>query len=332
MGKNSSFQEIWKKLLSAKRIAMSLHFDPDGDSLACCVSMKYVLESEGKYIKIVSKDNIDFGLKELNYSKEVEFGKSISDLDLEKFDVVLILDSGSKKQFVDEKFVFPQNIFLINIDHHASNDFFGDLNYVDSSKTSCCSVLLDFFREIKIEIDKELASLLLLGIYTDSGYFSHDNGSSIKDAAFLIDKGADYLDGIVNKIKYNASLKVKKYYGLLYNNFKIVKIGKFNVGYTFATLNDIKKLGLNKSDVNGGTNDTQEIGGVDILFALTETENVIKGSLRTRKKIDVSLLAKELGGGGHKAAAGFRLEKMPMEKAEEKVLGVIEAAIKLKKI
>lgn len=325
--KNNTPEEIWQAIKSSKKIAMSLHYGPDGDSLASTTALKYILEKQlHKKVKLVSKDPLDQTLSELPYAKEVEFGKGIDEINLEDFDKVIAIDVGAEKQFIarEKEFIFPKNIRLINIDHHASNNFYGNLNYVNDKKTSACGVLLEILKSQNIEIDKELAIRLLLGIYTDSGYFSHDNGESLKDASFLIDKGADYLNKIVNKIKYNIPLKIKKYYGILYNNFEILEINKLKVGYSQITLEEVKKLNLTLSEIRGGINDLQEIGGIDIIVTLGEREENIKGSFRTRKEINVAELAEKLGGGGHKKASAFILPKMSLKKAKEKVIKTIQ--------
>ena len=68
----------------------------------------------------------------------------------------------------------------------------------------------------------------------------------------------------------------------------------------------------------------KEIEGIDILFTLTEMEDMIKGSFRSKGDIDISLFAKELGGGGHKNAAAFSFPRIPLKEAEKKVLDVIQ--------
>jgi bifunctional oligoribonuclease and PAP phosphatase NrnA len=327
MNKNNTPEEIWQTIKNSKNIVFSLHYGPDGDSLGSTTAIKYILEKQlNKKVRLVSKDPLDKTLSELSYSKEVEFGKGIDELNLEGYDLIIAIDTGTKKQFIgrEKEFELPGNIKLINIDHHETNDYYGSLNYVNTKKSSACAVLLEIIKKLDIYINKELATRLLLGIYTDSGYFSHDNGESIKDAAFLIEKGADYLNEIVNKIKYNIPLNIKKYHGILYNNFKILEINNLKVGCSYITLEEIKKLNLSLSDVRGGINDLQEIGGVDVIFTLGEKEDNIKGSFRTRKEIDVSKLAKKLNGGGHKKAAAFILPKMPLKKAEEKVIETIK--------
>jgi bifunctional oligoribonuclease and PAP phosphatase NrnA len=327
---NNTFQEIWNKITSSKNILISLHYGPDGDSLGCCTAMKYVLERDLECkVKLVSKDPLDENLKAIKFSKEVIFEEGIDDQDLEKFDLILAMDSGSLKQFAnrDKEFNPPENLSIINIDHHETNEFFGNMNYVNAKRPSACSVLLDLFKDQKIKFDKELATRLLLGIYTDSGYFSHDNGDSIRDAAYLLDFDIDYRNEIVNPVKYNYPLRIKKYYASLYDHSKIIDIDGLKVGYSSISLEDIQKLGLNLSEVRGGINDLQEVGGLDIVFTLSELDNIIKGSFRSRK-LDISKVAQSLDGGGHKGAAAFRLKKMPLDEAEKIVIGKIASFFK----
>jgi bifunctional oligoribonuclease and PAP phosphatase NrnA len=322
---NNTPKEIWDKLKESKNLLMSLHYGPDGDSLGSCVAMKQALEENlDCKVTLIGKDPLDAMLTELDCAKEVKFGKGVDETELSEFDLILAIDIGTLKQFVgrNKGFKFPDNLPIINIDHHHNNDFYGTLNYVNSKKSSACGVLLELFKEWNIKINPELATKILLGIYTDTGYFSHDNGDAIKDAAFLIDKGADYLKGIVNKIKYNFPLRIKKYISLLYQNFKTAQINNHNIGYSTISIQQIKDLGLNLAEARSGVNDLQEVGGFDVIFTLTELEDKIKGSFRSRNS-DISVIAKELGGGGHKGAAAFILPKMPLEKAEKIVLETI---------
>ncbi len=322
--KNSLPQEILEKLKSAKKVLISLHNGPDGDSLGCCMAMKYLLERDfNKEVTVISSDNLPDTLEVFDFNKEIEFGKKLTDFDLGNFDVILFLDHGVMNCSGEVNLNFPKDS-IVNIDHHPSNSYYGDLNYVDSLRPSACSVLIDLFREWDVVFDKELSTRLLIGVYTDSGYFSHDNGGSLRDAVFLIDKGADYLDGIVNKIKYNVSLKTRKYFSLITNKFRVKDFEGCKVGVSAISEEDLKNLGLNLAEIRGGINYLQEIGGLDFLFTLVENGDLIKGSFRSRKKIDVSLIAKELGGGGHKVAATFKLPKMSLEDAEKKVFETIK--------
>ena len=318
--KNNSFQEIWGKLKNSKKILMSLHNGPDGDSLGSCTALKYVLERDlNSKVVLVSPDNLDQVLSKLPFSKDINFGKSISQFNLKEFDVLLFLDQGAI--FYDKKDIKInlKDIFIINIDHHVTNSFYGNLNYVNVEQPSVCSILLDFLKINKIKFDRELSRRLLLGICTDTDFFKHGNiNKSLKDVSFLIDNGANYTKDIVQPILDNQPLKMKKYYALLINNLKINKQKKF--GYSSISYKNIKNLNLNLSEIRLGIAQIQDLDEIDFLFTLVEMKDSIKGSFRSRKNVDVSLFAKALGGGGHKPAAAFMLSKMPLKRAEKIVI------------
>jgi phosphoesterase RecJ-like protein len=324
MNKNLS-NEVFKKIKSANKILIPLHEGPDGDSLGCCMAMKYFLERDfKKEVKVISKDKLSGGLACFEFVNEIEFGIGIRDINLEYFDVILFLDHGALSYKPGSSNIsFPTNS-VINIDHHPTNSHFGNINYVDATRPSCCSILIDFFKEWKIKFDKELSTRLLIGVYTDSGEFCHDNGDALRDAVFLLDKKADYLEKVVNVIKYNTPLGVKRYQALLINNFKVIDFEKYKIGFSSTSRKEVDNLGINLSEVRSGPNYLQEIGGIDFLFTLAEVEGMIKGSFRSRKKIDVSLFAKELGGGGHKFAAAFTFKDLSLSQVEKKVFEAIK--------
>jgi len=324
MKKNNTFDEIWSKLKSAERVIMSLHDGPDGDGLGSCTAMKYVLEKHlGLKVILISPDNLDGVLMDLPFCKEVEFGKKFEDLSVNKEDILLFLDSGEISYYKNpKKEGMIKGRFVINMDHHITNTFYGNLNYVDVNQPSACSILVDFFRKKNINFDRELSKRLLLGICTDSGFFKHGNvNKSLKDALFLIENGADYTNDIINPILNNQPLKMKRYYALLINNLKVNKRKRF--AYSSIAYRDIKKLGLNLAEVRLGPGHLNDIKELDFIFTLAEMEDHIKGSFRSKVNIDVSLFAKALSGGGHRAAAAFRLPKMSLKKAENKVIKTI---------
>ncbi|MFH1290340.1 MAG: DHH family phosphoesterase [Nanoarchaeota archaeon] len=321
---NNTFEEIWNKLKECKKILMTLHRGPDGDSLGSCAAIKYVLEKEGKEVKIVSPDDMAETLQEIEYIKEVEFGKKVADENLSEYDCVLFLDVGAEQMLAEKIFdkLKENNTFVINIDHHKTNSYFGNLNYVEE-RASTCSVLLKSFKELNIKIDKELAERLLLGICTDTYFFKYrSTAESLNDAAFLVNKGADYYNKIVSPILFNQPMRIQKYNAFLIGNMKINLEKRFC--YTLLTKEDIKKYELNMAEIRMSANVISEMREIDFSFTLADVGDEIKGSLRSQKGVDVSLIAKGLGGGGHKPASGFVLSNMTLKEAEKKVLDTIE--------
>jgi len=325
--KNNTPKEIWDKLKKCKNIAMTLHIMPDGDSLGACAAMKYVLERDFNCkVTLVSYDNISKNYLSFKFSKEVKFGEDITDLDLQSFDALLLIDLSTVDRIsgkLKEKFKLPENILTINIDHHDTNAYFGDLNYNDPEAPSACSTLIELLKEGNIKFDEELSTRLLTGLCSDTGIFRNSQSPlrALEEGVFLL-KNKARRNEVIKNIALNEPLKMKKYYGTILNNLKINKEKK--LGYSSITFEEIKKLDLNTSEIRHGISKIKDIEDLDFVFTLAELDDSIKGSFRAKDNVDVSLFAKALGGGGHQPAAGFQLQKMSLDQAEKIVLDTID--------
>ena len=327
--KNNSFQEIWNELKKHKKAIISLHSGPDGDSLGSCAAMKYALEKELKYkVYLISHDPLSESLESIVFANEIEFGKDITDVDLTKYGVLITLDSFAFNHIgkFKEKSVAPNNIAIINIDHHGPNDRFGTLNYIDSESPSTCSILVNLFKDYGIRFDSELSTRLLLGICTDTYLFKIKRENEImkklfEQTSFLMRNGARYSE-ILENTELNTSWKSKKYESLLIEKARVNLEKRY--AHSSITKQEIEKLGLNLADIRLGIKTLFGIKDIDVVFTLAEMEDHIKGSFRSKSKVDVNEVTKELGGWGNKSAAAFRLFNTSLENAEEKVIQTLE--------
>lgn len=307
---------------------MTLHCSPDGDSLGSCTAMKYVLERDLKCkVTLVSYDPLEENLAALPYAKEVHFGKDLSDLNLDTFDVVVCLDSANPGLLSSKQrgtFSFPSETRVIQLDHHATNVYYGFLNYVDAAMPSACSLLVEFFQAMGVTFDAELSRRLLLGICTDTGFFAYGNNPliALRQSVFLIEHGVDFYNEISRPVRMSESLSMKRLFAALILNTKIDH--SLRCAYSSISLVEAKKLGLNKAELRGGVRALQDLKDMDFVFTLTEQDGLIKGSFRSATNVDVSLFAKALNGGGHQTAAAFQLPLMPLDEAEKQVLATIK--------
>tara|TARA_Y100000310_G_scaffold153755_1_gene153236 strand:- start:701 stop:1684 length:984 start_codon:yes stop_codon:yes gene_type:complete len=318
---NNSFEEIWDFLRTCKRVAMTLHSGPDGDSLGSCTALKYVLEREGVKVDLVSGDSLPDSLETFGFVKDVDFTRDISELNGEDYDAFIFLDCGSVEMVSAKKrrdYEFPSKTRVIDIDHHDVNTFYGDFNYVDVDRSSVCSLLIDFFRDRNLEFDAELSRRLIVGLCTDNGFFNHpkDPEDDFEKALFLIRNGVNYRKDVVLPILHNDTLSVKKLQGIVLKNLEIDAENK--IAWSTVSLEEYKELKLNRSDIRSGMWVIQSLKGVEAVFFLVEFDDYIKGSLRGRAR-DISGIAQKFGGGGHKSAAGFTIEGSTLEEAVEKV-------------
>ncbi len=324
--KNNTFKEIWKNLRKSKKVLLTLHARPDGDSLGSCTAMKYVLEKNGIKVRLISKDRLSENLESYDFSKEVEFEVDINSIDLNEFDHVVFLDFGALNNEFSREFLEKlKGEKVINIDHHHTNSFYGDLNYVDSNSPSTCSILFEFFDKIGFKFNRELSLRLMIGICTDTAFFIHGNSlDSLKKATILIERGKlDYKKDLVTPI-LSSPWKLKKLHGILLMNMEKKEIGGKNVAYSWATKKEYGKFGLNVSDIRLGIVCMQDIEDLDLIFTLTEGDGEIKGSFRS-KGLDTTIYSTVFNGGGHKEASAFILRRTTnMKKAIEDVLKVIK--------
>ena len=317
-------KRIFEEIKKADRILMHLHLGPDGDSLGSVLAVWRWLESLGKKVTVVSFDPVaeEFGfLEEVKKVKKADAAK----LDFSQFDLWLALDSSDWNMITKNKnFRPPEDLMLINIDHHKTNVNYGKLNLVLPEKSSVAEVLFELFKRWKVEIDKKIATRLFLGIFMDTGGFFYLNTSpdTMRIGAELLERGADK-ERIVLEVYRSKPLKTLEYWAAVLARMKIDKRGKFVISTIPREI--LKGLELGKSERGGAAGQFLPLVKDTDFGVLLDEENPgeVSGSLRARTDFDVSKIAVAMGGGGHKAAAGFRM-KGSIEEVEKKLRKVIE--------
>lgn len=299
-------KKIHNLFLENQNFLILTHKNPDGDAIGSVLAIKYFLEKNGKKAEIYSSTEI---------SEQFEFLYNFFTIKKkyipkENFDAIIICDSGDLKHTgVEENFIRKKDK-IINIDHHKSNDLFGSHNLVISSMSSTTELLYYFFKFNNIEIDSKLATMLLLGIITDTSNFSNAGTSknALRVASTLLSKGADF-----NKIKKNIILDktIKKLRSWGFMLSKLEKKLEDKIIFTSITLEEMNKYHIEEEDLDGITNILNDLTDANLAVVLKENkDNTYKVSMRSlNEKIDASEIAKNFGGGGHKKAAGFTTDK-----------------------
>lgn len=166
---NNSLSEIVKKLKQSKSVAVFCHARPDGDALGAGLALCVALRNAGKTSTMFCED-----LPPQKFSFIIPEGaviRSISDKsEYDTFVSVDCADVARMGMFAEAYSKFSGT--TINIDHHFSNNGYGKLNYVCNCPASC-EVLTEILRAAGFEITNEIADLLMLGLITDSGNFTH---------------------------------------------------------------------------------------------------------------------------------------------------------------
>lgn len=300
------------------------HINPDGDNVGSTLSMYLALKNLGKEVYYVLDDtipkNISFLTDDINILKS-------DNINIKNYSIIT-LDCGDKKRICIEDKLIENAQKLINIDHHISNDFFGDYNYVDSDGSSTCELVYNLLSQYELVknksiIDEKVATSLYTGLLTDTGNFMYQSAkeTSFDMAKNLIKRGAKK-DLIIQKVFQSNSFN---YYKLLGEALNTLKVYNNKVALISVTKEMMEKNDISFSDVDGIASYTRDIEGIEVGILLKQKdENEVKVSLRSKSYVDVSEIAKSLGGGGHKRASGCTI----YDSVDNTINKVIECVLK----
>lgn len=316
--------KILEEIKKAKRILINCHRGPDLDSIGSALAFRNVLLSLGKEVEIVcTSETLYDDLSFLKGYKFIKPGVNFSKFDYSKFDLFVILDSASWSMVSTDYLLHSPNIKKIVIDHHHTNERFGDINLVDEERSAVGELLFLLFNDCNFTIDSSVATALLTGIIGDTGIFKYPNTTvkTFEIAAKLMQKGADR-EIIIKSAFRNYEFELVKFWGDVLALAKIDKQNRFV--YSFIPYEVFEKWGKPENAKEIVTDMfAQATKDTDFGFvALEKEKNKLSISFRAREDFDTSMIAKELGGGGHKAASGGRVENMPFNKAVQKVLRI----------
>ena len=287
---------IIDRIRKAETILIVCHIRPDGDCLGAGFSLKKIAENLGKKVDFVSDSD-----KPKQYSF-IDGFDSLNDVKYDGYDLGIAVDCGDDARLGKYLIPFKKCKHTINIDHHGTNNYFAEENYVEPYISSTCELLFSIIENENV-IDKEIATLLYLGLSTDTGNFMHNNTapSSLLVASKLLALGAD-LQLIINGF-YKNNTKNK----LALISKAIASMRFFHddeVVVITITAKDLSDCGCVMADTEGVIDYGMSIGSVKAAVCMTEQrERSYKVSFRS-KEPDVAAAAGVFGGGGHKMAAG----------------------------
>lgn len=313
-----SFSKL-KSILEEKDSFLLIgHEKPDGDCIGSMIALSEALKSRNKTVEMVCSDEIPEIFSFLGETKDFK-----GDFLVGEYEVVILVDNGDLRRtgFFERISNLPQKTVLINIDHHIKNDIWklANINYADDRASSTATLIYEILVGIEIKISPKIATALLLGVYNDTGGFQHSNTSEkvLEVVSNLMSAGAN-LDLISKNIYHARSTSSLKLWGIALSRMVFDK----NSGLIVSTItqDDIAEAEATEDEVSGLVNLMSAITEAKAALLLYECENgKLRGSLRTEKNgIDVSVLAKLFGGGGHKKAAGFTIEGKLIKNAKGK--------------
>lgn len=301
--------KVINKIMKSNSIAITFHSSPDGDSIGSATALTLALRKLGKKCNILSKEKL---------SNTFSYIKIFDEVNGEDFEVpnetelLIVLDCGDVKRINANINLQNRNYEVINIDHHMSNEMYGDLNYVDTKAAAVGEIIYKVIEKLNILIDNDMAEGVYTSLLTDTGSFRHSNTTknTHEVAGKIIDTGINFSE-IHRKIFDNKEFNRIKLYGKVIETMTL----ECNSKAVFMILEQsmLEELNLENTDTSDLLMFGTKVASADVTVLIKEAEGGVKVSLRSKEKVDVRKVAEKFDGGGHMRAAGCFIEKNPME-------------------
>jgi bifunctional oligoribonuclease and PAP phosphatase NrnA len=290
-------QQIADAIRSRERFVLSSHARPDGDSIGSQVAMAYALRALGKQAVVVNADPAPPPLQQFPGVADIIVAAKVEGA----FDAAIIMECGDLVRTGVEGL---DRYFVINIDHHPDNTAYGAINWFDSRAAACAEMVYDLIGALGVPLTANIATHVYLAILTDTGSFHY---SGISPRTFdicrrALEVGVDPVR-VARDVYDSNNMGRLKLFGAVLSGMQIDRSGRIAIVYLDHEM--ARAAGGTYEDTEGLINlplTVKEIQAV-IFFKQIEGEQY-RVSMRSKGTADVSLVAKEYGGGGHRNAAG----------------------------
>ncbi|BBB33592.1 bifunctional oligoribonuclease and PAP phosphatase NrnA [Thermotomaculum hydrothermale] len=276
------------------------HKNADGDCIGTMSAFGIILEKLGKSAVFIVADPVPHNYF---FLKKVKDFKVVNTFDCKQSPVILFECGNMERSGINLENYGER----ANFDHHPDNKFYAELNIVNPEASSVGEMAAIFFREyFENLIDSDVANSLYTAIHTDTGGFAYSNvkKSTFEVASYLMSKGLDN-QLVCNEVYGNNKIEKTRLLGYYLENLEVKKMKNFNLCYGVLALKDLERFNCTSRDTENFANYPRGIMGVDVgVFFLEVEQGVFKVSLRSKGKVIVNKVAANLGGGGHKFAAG----------------------------
>jgi phosphoesterase RecJ-like protein len=307
------FSKLTELIQSYDVIIIHRHKNPDGDAIGAQLGLKHLIMDTypNKTVYAVGDENHLKSFGEMDTISDDVFEGALS----------IVVDVAVSYLVSDKRYTLSDHVLVI--DHHLNDSDVADTFIQDSSVISAAMLIARYAKENNCFISSVTATLLLLGIITDSGRFKYPavNEETFLITAYLINKGAD-LQSIYKRI-YTEQLEYKKLKGYFINHFKHYndQILYMENDLTVKDLFGVSTFMVSRGMVNQMAN----IEGIEIWANFTEDENhKIICELRSAE-VPIVDVAKQFGGGGHALACGCTLDSFDQT---SKVLEALNQTLK----
>lgn len=293
------------------------HVNPDGDSLGCELALARFLKKLHKTVHIFNHNETPKFYEFLDNKNEIKKfdPKTHTELVINS-DVIFILDTNQPDRLRSlEKPVMESKATKIVIDHHLEANDFADIYLIDEQATSTAEIIYKLLTFMNNDyIDYDIAHPLYTAIMTDTGSFRfpRTDVETHQIIAHLLNFGVDPTE-VYSKVYETWSYGRIQLLSKSLSSLKLEYDGK--LAYMVCTIEMFESTNTTEVETDNFSNYPMSIEGVQIGLLFNELDDGVKISFRSKSDIPINELAKELGGGGHKNAAGARLFNISLQDA-----------------
>lgn len=294
------------------------HLRPDGDAIGSSLALGNALSHESKKVRLFCSDAIP---SKYSFLPGVEVFQDYFERE-EEDGLGIVLDCSDLKRLAHFKDDLKQLNKVINIDHHITNEKFGDVNIIDSSAASTGEIIYKLLQTNNLEINKEISLCLYVAISSDTGSFKYENTTpkTMEIAGKLLENGVNpaYVSQIIFDEYPLSTISILSY---SLSTMQLDETGR--IAWMQLTDKVVREYGAKPDQLDGFVNYAKNIIGVEVGVFFYHTED---GETKTgfrSKNFDVAAMAHKFGGGGHVRAAGCSISGKP-DDVVKKVLEAIK--------
>lgn len=321
-----SYPKIVDRILEVIRESTTIcvvgHVRPDGDCIGSQLGLTLALRAEGKQVVCWNEDSVPQKYRFLDPDRNFEKPRASG-----QFDLVIATDCASFERLGKAGECAAQRKRLINIDHHASNTRYGDLNWISAREPSTGELIFRLLKIARWPITRQIADCLFTAVSTDTGSFQYSTTrpGTFHVGAELVTRGAN-LAKITNEVYQSYPLSRARLLKHVYSKFKLTHNDR--IAYFWLKKADLARTGAESNDTEGLIDHVRAIEPVVVACVFEEVEpEVTRISLRSKSdKVNVSDICAQFGGGGHFAAAGAHIPGRPLS-VQRRVVAAIRKAI-----
>ena len=316
------FERARQLIEGASSIAVSGHTDPDGDALGSALAMMALIGEvwpDKAVVPLLANDRaMPANLTFLPGAGRLMPAARFTDAP----DLFISVDTPTCARLNDSASVLARSKASACFDHHPPVEDFCDATYACPAAASCSDVIFDFVTYLNAPLSTDIATCLLTGIITDTGRFQYQNTDrhALTSAASLIEAGAGPSD-ICLHVYQSKTLAQLRLQQVVLERLSLECEGE--LAYSYVLQSDFARFGATAADCDELVDTVRSLGGTKAVLFLREVpEGGFRGNLRSKDASrDVSLVAKEFGGGGHKMASGLTIAG-PAEEAVARIAHV----------